>query len=196
MKIIGLTGGIGSGKSTVLQLFQELGATIYIADIEAKKLMNNSKELVKEIKLLFGEQVYKNDELNTSLISSIVFSNNVKLKALNKIVHPKVKAHFKEFIENTKAEIVIYEAAILFESGSNKMCDFIITVTANFEEKVKRIRTRDGASKQQILERMKHQLEDDYKIKNANFVIRNNTIKDTKLQVSTINNLILKLDNY
>ena len=194
MKIIGLTGGIGSGKSTVLRLFQELGATIYIADVEAKKLMNNNKELVKEIRLLLGEKAYINNELNKSYISSIVFNDSEKLKALNKLVHPKVRAHFKEFIKNKTTEIVIYEAAILFESGSNTLCDYIITVTANFEDKVERIMKRDGVSKQHILARMKHQLKDDFKIKNANFVIRNNTFLDTKLQVFTINNLIIEQD--
>lgn len=195
MKILGLTGGIGSGKSTVLQLFKELGATIYSADIEAKKLMNNNKELVKEIRLLFGEQAYINNELNRRYISSIVFNDKVKLNTLNKLVHPKVRVHFKEFIKSATAEIVIYEAAILFESGSNTICDYIITVIANFEDRIKRIMERDGVSKQQILERMEHQLNDDYKIKNANFVIRNNTLEDTKLQVFTINNLIIKQDN-
>ncbi len=192
MKIVGLTGGIGSGKSTVLRLFHELGASIYIADVEAKKLMNNNKELIEEIRVLLGDRAYKNNELDRKYISSIVFNDTLKLKALNELVHPKVRAHFKEFIKKTTAEIVIYEAAILFESGSNSLCDYIITVTANFDDRVNRIMKRDGVSKQQILERMKHQFDDDYKISNSNFVIRNNTLFDTQLQVITINNLILK----
>lgn len=192
MVIIGLTGGIGSGKSTVLQLFKELGATTYIADVEAKKLMNTNSELAKQIIKLFGEQAYINNELNSRYISSIVFNNKEKLTALNKLVHPKVHEHFNEFIKNTTAEILIYETAILFEIGSDTMCDYIITVVANFEEKVKRIMKRDGVSKQQILDRMTHQLNDDFKIKKANFVIRNNTLEATKTQVFTIYDLIMK----
>ena len=190
MMIIGLTGGIGSGKSTVLNVFQELGAVIYVADIEAKKLMNTNEELIKQITKLFGEQAYKNNELNRSYIAEIIFNNKEKLTALNKLVHPKVHEHFKEFIKNSVAKIVIYETAILFESGNNAMCDFIITVTASFEDRIKRIMKRNGLSKQQILDRMKHQLNDVYKIINANFVIRNNELENTKLQVFTIYDLI------
>ena len=190
MKVIGLTGGIGSGKSTVLQLFQELGTATYIADVEAKKLMNSDKELMKQIKAVFGEKAYLNAELNRNYIAEIVFNNKTKLAALNKLVHPKVQEHFKNFIKNSTAEIVIYESAILFESGSNTLCDLIITVTANFEDKIKRIIRRDGISKKQILDRMKNQLNDDFKVKNSNFVIRNNTIENIQQQILTIYNLI------
>jgi len=190
MKVIGVTGGIGSGKSTILQLFQELGTATYIADIEARKLMNSDKKLIIQIESIFGEKAYLNNELNRNYIAEIVFSDKNKLALLNKLVHPKVQEHFKNFIENSTAEMVIYESAILFESSSNTLCDFIITVTANFEDKIKRIIKRDGVSKQQILDRMKHQLNDDFKVKNSNFVIRNNTIENVKKQISTIYILI------
>ena len=190
MKIIGLTGGIGSGKSTVLQMFSELGITTYIADVEAKKIMATDKQLVDQITKLFGKQAYINTKLNRSYIAEIVFQNKEKLAALNKLVHPKVLEHFLKFIKNSTAKIVIYESAILFESGNNSMCDFIITVISKFEDKVERIMVREAISKQQISDRMKNQLNDDFKIKNSNFVIRNNKIEDTKLQVSTIYNLI------
>ena len=192
MKIVGLTGGIGSGKSTVLELFQKLGTAVFIADIEAKKIMNSNVELIEQINELFGELAYINNELNRSYIASIVFKNKNKLAALNKLVHPKLRDYFDEFVENLDKDIVIYEAAILFESGSDKMCDYIITVTANFEDKIDRVMKRDNVSREQILERMNHQLNDDFKIKNSNFVIINNSLKDTKLQVSTIYDLILK----
>jgi dephospho-CoA kinase len=192
MKIVGLTGGIGSGKSTVLNLFKELGATTYIADVEAKKLMNNDPELIKQITKLFKKKAYINNELNKSYISSIVFNNIEKLKALNKLVHPKVHAHFKIFIEKSSAKIVIYESAILFESNSNTMCDIIITITAKFEDKIDRIIKRDGVTKQQILDRMRHQVSDDFKIENSNFVIENKTLEHTKLQVSAIYKSILE----
>ena len=190
MKIVGLTGGIGSGKSTVLNLFQKLGADAYIADVEAKKLLNTDVDLKNRIIELFGVEAYKEDHLDKDYIASIVFKDKEKLEILNQLVHPKVKKHFKDYIKKSTSDIIIYEAAILFESESNKLCDFIITVTANYKDKVKRIMKRDSVSKQQILDRMKHQLNDEFKIKNSNFVISNNCLNYTKSQVSTIFDLI------
>jgi len=193
MKVIGLTGGIGSGKSTVLAFLKNLGATVYIADIEAKKLMNTNTLLKKQISSLFGELAYVNNELNRSFISSIVFKDKNKLEALNGLVHPIVQENFKKFIKNSSAEIVIYEAAILFESGSHKLCDYVISVIANYEDRIERIIKRDGVSEVQILDRMKNQISDDFRIKNAHFVIRNNDLEHTKTQVKTIYDLISRL---
>ena len=193
MKIIGLTGGIGSGKSTVLQLFQELGVVTYDADNEAKKLMNSDKELINQLKSLFGRKAYKQGVLDNLYIASLVFNDKEKLEALNAAVHPKLHEHFKCFVKKSKADFVMYEAAILFESGGDKLCDYIITVTAEFEDRIKRVMLRDNTSKAKILARMNHLLKDDYKIKNSNFVIRNTSLQDTKLQVSTVYDLIVKL---
>lgn len=193
MKIIGLTGGIGSGKSTVLALFKALGALTYIADVEAKKLMNTDEGLRNQIQKLFGEQAYQNEHLNSAYIASVVFNNKEKLNALNALVHPKVRENFQHFIKTQKADFVIYEAAILFESGSNQICDYVITVIADFEHKMKRIMKRDGVSEAQVLERMKSQSDDDFKIKKSDFVIRNNHLDATKNQVYTIFELLKKL---
>jgi dephospho-CoA kinase len=194
MKIIGLTGGIGSGKSTVLHFFKELGTSVYIADVEAKKLMNSDVELIKNIKILFGDKAYENETLNRNYISSIVFNDQEKLKELNKLVHPKVREHFKKNIQNTKAEILIYEAAILFESGSDKLCDFIITVTADLKDRIDRVVKRDAVSRQEVSDRIQHQLNDDIKIKKSHFVIKNKNLLATKTQVKTIFDLISKLN--
>lgn len=193
MKIIGLTGGIGSGKSTVLALFEALGAVTYVADIEAKKLMNSDEELRNQIVKLFGVKAYDKGELNRTYIAALVFNNEEKLNALNALVHPKVREHFQYFINKINADFIIYEAAILFESRSDKLCDYIITVLSSFENKTERIMKRDGVSEAQILERMKNQSNDDFKIKNSDFVIRNNNLEDTKHQVSTIFKLLKKL---
>ncbi|MDO9137722.1 MAG: dephospho-CoA kinase [Lutibacter sp.] len=193
MIIIGLTGGIGSGKSTVLALFKALGAVTYVADIEAKKLMNADDGLKNQIIKLFGEKAYEKGALNRTYISSVVFNNEEKLNALYAMVHPKVREDFHHFIKKQKADFVIYEAAILFESGSNQICDYVITVIADFEHKIERIMKRDGVSEAQVLERMKNQSEDDYKIKKSDFVIRNNHLEDTKKQVFTIFELLKKL---
>lgn len=193
MKIIGLTGGIGSGKSTVLDLFKALGVLTYIADIEAKKLMNFDAELRNQIIKLFGEKAYENEKLNSAFIASVVFNNAEKLNALNAFVHPKVHEDFQHFIKTQKADFVIYEAAILFESGSDQFCDYIITVIADFDHKIERIMKRDGVSESQIMERMKNQSDDDLKIKKSDFVIRNNHLDDTKQQVLTIFEMLKKL---
>jgi dephospho-CoA kinase len=190
MKIIGLTGGIGSGKTTVLKMFQTLGAEVYIADIEAKKLMNSDMELIQQIQQIFGEKAYVNRTLNRQYIGEVVFSDKEKLLRLNSIVHPKVREHFKEFIHHSKAEIVLYESAILFESGSDTLCNFLITVIANFEDRIQRVMLRDKTTEEQIKNRINNQLADDYKIKKAHFVINNLTLEDTKLQVDTIYDLI------
>lgn len=193
MKIVGLTGRIGSGKSTVLAFFKDFGAVTYISDQEAKRLMNFDEELRKGIIKLFGEMSYIQGDLNRTYISSLVFNNKEKLNALNALVHPKVRDDFQQFIKKTTTDFVIYESAILFESGSDKICDYTITVLASFENKVERIIKRDGVSKAQILERMKNQSTDDFKIKKSNFVIKNNNLKDTECQVLTIFELLKKL---
>lgn len=193
MKVIGLTGGIGSGKSTVLRYFEELGVETFIADEEAKKLMNSNAVLIGEIKTLFGNQAYENGELNRGFIASIVFKDKEKLEALNNLVHPIVRQHFQQMISNSQATFVIYEAAILFESGSDEFCDYIVTVAANLQERIQRVMKRDGVSKELVEDRMRNQLNDELKIKKADFVVNNEAIKDTKIQINTIFQLLLKL---
>lgn len=194
MKVIGLTGGIGSGKSTVLEFFKTLGVVTYVADVEAKRLLNTNLELIKEITALFGIEAYKNQKLNRAYIASIVFKDKIKLEALNALVHPKVQEDFKFFLKKCNAEIVLYEAAILFESGSHKFCDYIITVIANFEDRLRRVSKRDGVSENEILDRIKNQTSDDFRIKNAHFVIKNSTLESTKIQVFTAYDLIVRLN--
>lgn len=194
MKIIGLTGGIGSGKTTVLQLFQKMGAAVFIADVEAKKLMSSNVELKKQIIALLGVEAYANGLLNRAFIASVVFKDSKKLAQLNALIHPKVRTHFLNFIQQTTAKYIVYEAAILFESGSHTLCNYIVTVTANFDDKIERLIKRDGSTKQQIIDRMQHQLNDEEKIKKAHFLITNNTLVYTKSQVKTIFNILSNLE--
>ncbi len=193
MKIIGLTGGIGSGKTTVLKMFKELGCATYVADIEAKKLMNSNKELIHQIIQLFGGKAYVDNKLNTAFIAEIVFNDKTKLTALNALVHPVVLEDFKKFVKKSTSKLIIYEAAILFESGSDKLCDFVITVATDIDERIERIIKRDGVTKEQILKRMEHQLNDEEKVKKADFVINNSDVFNTKAQVSTIYKIVLNL---
>ncbi|WP_372746025.1 dephospho-CoA kinase [Lutibacter sp.] len=191
--VVGLTGGIGSGKTTVLNLFEALGAKVFIADVEAKKIMNSDQELKAQISKLFGKEAYINNVLNRKFIASEVFNNAEKLKALNALVHPKVRERFLEFKLKMAGKIIIYEAAILFESGGNFECDFVITVTADLNLRIERVMQRDGVTKEEIESRMQHQLNDDFKIKNSNFVIKNHQLKATETQVKTIFSILEKL---
>lgn len=189
--IVGLTGGIGSGKTTIAKMFNDLGAPVYVSDIEAKRVMVTNKELVKAIKVLLGEQAYENNELNKAYISSKIFENKTLLSELNKLVHPVVAEDFLDWYNNQEAEYVIKESAILFESGSYKNCDIIITVTAPLEERINRVIQRDSITRKQVLHRVMNQLSDDEKIDRSNFIVINKTIEKAKNQVAKINTQIL-----
>lgn len=193
MKIVGLTGGIGSGKTTVAYLFKELNVPVYIADEEAKKLMNTSKILIRKITKLFGKNAYKNDVLNRPFIASKIFNDKSLLQEMNSIVHPKVGKHFKKWLSKQVHSYVIKEAAILFENGSYKEYDFIISVIADTETRMERLLNRDDTTKDKIKAIMKNQWNDEDRIKLSDFVIHNNKSINTKKQVLSIHHKILKL---
>ncbi|AOW19412.1 dephospho-CoA kinase [Urechidicola croceus] len=192
MMVVGLTGGIGSGKTTVLKMFQKYGIDCYIADVEAKKLMNSSNEIKKEVIDVFGNQAYIDNQLNRKYIAQIVFQNPDKLDLLNSIVHPKVRKHFRKFVENSTSAYVIYESAILFENNGEKQCDFIITVSAPKNVRIQRVIARDNVSEIEVLHRIKNQLSDEEKISKSDFVIENIDLELTKLQVRIIHQELLK----
>ncbi len=189
-KIIGLTGGIGSGKTTIANYLKSLGIPVYIADDEAKKVMQ-LPEIVTQIKLEFGENVFENDLINTSKLAKLVFNNPEQLKQLNKIVHPAVKKHFDNWVLKHKDfPFVIKEAAILFESGSFQYCDKIITVIAPIETRIKRVMERDQTSRENVLNRINSQWTDEQKTSKSDFVITNISFDDAKNQVCKIVNLL------
>lgn len=190
--IVGLTGGIGSGKSTVAKMFQELGVPIYVADTEARKLLEDSPMVKKEVIKLLGREVYEDSKPNRARIASLVFKDAKKLEALNKIIHPQVKKHFIKWYESQDAPYVIKEAAILFESGSYKDCDQIITVTAPEKIRIKRVMTRDKISEDAVRDRMKNQWLDAEKIKRSDFVIFNSSLEETQNGVIKIHRELLK----
>ena len=192
MKIVGLTGGIGSGKTTVAEMFNKLGVPIYIADLEAKKIMNSSKNIKRKLKTLFGEKAYINDELNKPYLSDQIFNNKDLLLKMNAIVHPKVGTHFKKWISKQNAPYIIKEVAILFENGSYLQCDFVITVTASKEDKIQRVIQRDNSSAEKVKAIMNNQWNDEERIKLSHFVIVNNDLLDTKRQVEKTHEEILK----
>lgn len=190
MKVVGLTGGIGSGKSTVANFFEELGIAIYIADDEAKRLMNDNKLLQQEIIKLLGKDSYKEGKLNRRYIADIVFNDAKKLAQLNSIVHPAVAKHFDLWKNKQKGDYVIKEAAILFENDGYKHCDYTILVSAPIEIRIQRVLERDNTTKKDILARMNNQWKDEQKIQLADFVIRNTDLGNTKAQVYKIHKKI------
>jgi len=185
-KVIGLTGGIGSGKTTIANYFNEMGVPVYIADDGAKNVMK-SDDIIDEIKTSFGETLFQNNILNRAKLAEIVFNDKDKLAELNAIVHPAVKKDFEVWLLQHKSyQYVIYEAAILFESGRYKECDLIITVTAPEEVRIERVLKRDNTTREQVLSRMKMQWNDENRISRSNFVINNDNLKNAKEEVVKI----------
>ena len=171
---VGLTGGIGSGKTAVSNIISDIGIPVYNSDNRAKWLMNNNKELQNNIIQLFGDKAYLNKQLNSSYISTIVFDNPTKLNQLNSLVHPCVAIDFKKWIvENNTAEIVVKEAAILIESDAHKQMDSIILVVADEKLRINRVSIRDGVQDTVIKKRIDAQMSDQTKMKYADHIINN-----------------------
>lgn len=180
--IIGLTGGIGSGKTTVAGFFSKLGVPVYIADEEAKKILN-MQETIAELHNTFGSDIFTGDLPDRKKIAGIVFNNPDKLAILNAIIHPKVQLHFMEWVNsNSTYKFIIKEAAILFESGSYKQCDKIILVTAPIETRIKRVMKRDIITREEVLQRIANQWDEKEKIKLSDFIITNTTLQHAQTQ--------------
>lgn len=192
MKLIGLTGGIGSGKTTVAHYFMELGVPVYFADEHGKRLMNSSKRIRRMLIEVFGKEAYRDGRLNRPYLAQQVFNDKQKLAQISRIVHPSVANSFKRWCSKQRAPYIIQENAILFETGSNKKFDFTIVVTAPKEERIKRVMERDGVSKKQVEERMNNQLDDALKIAQADYVIQNNKRDLLKQQVLDIHQRLLR----
>ncbi|MEY3922295.1 MAG: hypothetical protein RL634_2056 [Bacteroidota bacterium] len=192
---VGLTGGIGSGKTTVAKIFEVLGIPVYYADTEAKQLMNTHPLLIEEIKLLFGNDAYENGILNRAYIAEKVFNDKQKLQKLNAIVHPYTIEHGKKWMNEQHAPYAIKEAALIFESGIQGEFDKIIGVFAPNALRVQRAMKRDGISYEQVMERIQHQIDDDIKIKLCDDVIINDEQKMLVPQVLALHEKILQLSN-
>jgi len=190
--IVGLTGGIGSGKTTVAEVFKKLDSVaVYIADIEARKIMNSSDVIRAQLSQAFGKETYKNNKLNRQYLANTVFESEEKLTILNNIVHPEVKKHFLDFAtRNADKSYVLYESAILFESNSSQQCDFIISVFLDKEERIKRVLERDKTTEKEVLSRINSQWKEDKKLLSSNYIIFNYAIQDTKKSVLKIHNIL------
>ena len=191
MIIVGLTGGIGSGKSTVINHFKELGVNCYQADIEAKELMDSDQNLINKIQNSFGEDIYINSKLDRKKLASIVFRNKKKLDLLNSIVHPSVNKHFINYCKGLNDKYIIKEVAIIFETGTQDKFDKIILVKAPKEDRVIRIINRDKCNRQDAIDRINNQIEDDDKMARCDFIIDNINLEDIPNKVLKIHHSIL-----
>ncbi|WP_299103197.1 dephospho-CoA kinase [uncultured Winogradskyella sp.] len=192
MVVVGLTGGIGSGKTTILNYFKTLGVPIYIADDEAKALMNRSKVIKRKLVALFGEEAYKDDKLNRPYLASKIFNDKALLDKMNAIVHPKVASHFKRWLQKQSSTYVIKEAAIIFENNLQSQYHYIITVIADEDLRIKRVMKRDNTSKEKIKSIINNQLSDKEKAEKSDFVIVNNDLLVAKNQADKVHNEILQ----
>ena len=185
MNIVGLTGGMGTGKTSILNLFKKKNINCFNSDIIAKNLMDN--DLKEEIKTLFGSDIYEKGKLNRKKISKIVFNDIKKLNKLNSIVHPAVRKNFRDFIKNNeKDKFIVYETALLFETGFNRECDIIILIVSPFKKRIERIMKRDGLLKSEIIRRIDHQLPDKKKVDLSDYIIENDNWKNTLIEFENV----------
>ena len=170
---LGVTGGIGSGKTSVCRVFNVLGIPVFSADPEAKEIMDNDKGIIRRINSIAGKDLYINGSLNRRELATLIFNDKTLLKEVNSLVHPVVLDRFKRWEMDQTAPYMILEAAILFESGASKLVNRIATVVAPMEERVERVIHRNSLSREQVLERMRNQMDDDSRIKLSDYVIHN-----------------------
>lgn len=187
-KIIGLTGGIGSGKTTVAKFIEECGFPVYYSDDRAKEIVNDNEELKLKIKALLGPQAYNERGLyDRKFVSEMVFNDSELLQALNEIIHPAVRIDFEDWVKKQEKYLVFKETALLFELKLNKQCYRSILVTAEDNIRIKRVMDRDGKTYREVQSVMEKQMPEKEKIKLANCVIYNNTnLDDLKDQTEKV----------
>jgi dephospho-CoA kinase len=190
---VGITGGIGSGKTTVARLFQLLGVPVYYADDAAKELMNSDPDLRAALIKNFGDTVYENGLLNRARLAAMVFNKPGQLALLNSIVHPIVIEDASSWMKKQKASIVMKEAAIFFESGSHVEMDFIIGVYAPESLRLKRVMQRDGSDEKAVKDRMSRQMNEEEKMKRCDFILKNNEEELLIPQVITLYKKLVEL---
>lgn len=184
--IIGLTGGIGSGKTTVAKIFSILGVPVFYSDDVAKSIVNTDTHLKNQIIELLGEESYLDEIYNRKKVADIVFTNTELLHKLNQIIHPAVAQNFKEFLTDNKSDLVLKESALLFETGIYKNCDVNILVTAPLEMRIKRVMQRDAVTEDEVLKRISNQWNDEKKLELANYEIKNDGTEFLIVQVESV----------
>ena len=190
---IGITGGIGSGKTTVAKVFEVLGIPVYYADDAAKKLMNTDEKLKEKIQLQFGNDVYKDGRLDRKYLSEIVFKNPEKLQLLNALVHPATLKDAERWMQNQSTAYSLKEAALIFESGAQEQLDYVIGVTAPAPLRIQRTMHRDNITREEVILRMDKQMDETIKIKLCDFVIKNDEQEMLLPQVLELHKKLLTL---
>jgi dephospho-CoA kinase len=190
---VGLTGGIGSGKSTIAKIFEVLGIPVYYADDAAKRIMNTDKELRATLIKNFGEQTYENEKLNRAYLASVVFTNKEKLDLLNSLTHPATINDANRWIEKQTSPYIIKEAALLFESGASDFMDYVIGVYAPQNLRIKRTMERDHITQEEVLQRINRQMDENAKMKLCDFVITNDEQQLVMPQVLKLHEQLLAM---
>ena len=191
MKKVAITGGIGTGKTTISNLFKKIGIPVFNSDEIAKELMSNDNTLKLEIVNAFGDESYINNELNRAYLSDVVFNDETLLYKINSIVHPHVSKEFKTWLLNQKSNYIIYESAIIFESNSEDFFDIIICVTASEEDVISRVMKRNNFSRDKVISIINNQLSEQIKINKADYIIENINKSDLTHRVLEIHNKII-----
>ncbi len=171
MKIIGITGGIGSGKTTISNMLREAGYPVFDSDLTAKHIYNSDATVISDMKKLFGDNIYKDGLLDRKALSKIVFNDKVSLGKLNSLIHPKVREFMYMVIKETKSDLFFVESAILLESGLDKDMDKVLCVTAPSEIRIERAMKRDGVTREEVEKRMKYQVCDERRLFKSDYVI-------------------------
>jgi dephospho-CoA kinase len=170
---LGITGGIGSGKTSVCRVFNVLGIPVFSADYEAQKIMNEDRKIKKGVNGIAGKNIYHDGKLDRMELASLIFNDPVSLKKVNALVHPVVFDHFIQWAEKQTAPYVIMEAAILFESGGSKLVDRVATIVAPVEERISRVTLRNKLTREQVMDRIRNQMTDEERVKRSDYVINN-----------------------
>ena len=191
MKKVAVTGGIGTGKTTVSKLFEKIGIPVFNSDKIAKELMHNDKQLQAEIIKAFGDESYINNELNRAYLSDVVFNDEALLDKINSIVHPYVAKEFNQWLLNQKSDYILYESAIIFENNSEDIFDKIICVIAPEEDVISRVMKRNNFSRNKVISIINNQLPDQIKRKKSDYIVENINKSDLTEKIMEIHNMII-----
>jgi dephospho-CoA kinase len=190
---VGITGGIGSGKTMVCSVFESFGIPVYYADTRARELMTENDHLKSELIQYFGDRIFENNQLNRTKLAQIIFNNSDALNYINSIVHPAVGNDFGSWVQLQEgSKYVIKEAALLFESGAYKHLDILITITCPEELRIERVMKRDGISRDQVLSRIRNQWSEEKKVQLSDFIVRNDGLHSIIEQANDIHDKISK----
>lgn len=192
MKKIGLTGGIGSGKTTVARVFEVLGVPVFYSDVEAKRCMQEDLSLVADLKSVFGEHIYEEGQLQKEVLAKLIFQDSQALKKINALVHPAVQRRFEQWCAQQHSPYVLKEAAILFEAAADKGLDAVICVTAPDEIRLERVIRRDGSTAQEVKDRMAKQWSQAEKVNRSSYHIVNDGVQAVLPQIMRIHEDIIR----